>query len=40
MEWEKLYNADVAEILDFLKAKGIILKQEIKTITLYHINNK
>jgi peroxiredoxin len=40
MEWKKLNDASPTEIIDFLKAKGIVLKQEMKVITTYVINRK
>jgi hypothetical protein len=40
MEWKKLNDASPTEIIDFLKNKGIDLKQETKVITTYVINRK
>lgn len=40
MEWKKLYEADAKTITDFLKAKGIVIKQETQTITSYVIRKK
>lgn len=40
MEWKKLNDASATEIIDFLKAKGITVKQEMKVITTYVINRK
>lgn len=40
MEWKKLNDASATEIIDFLKAKGITVKQEMKVITTYTINRK
>lgn len=40
MEWKKLNEASAGEILDFLKSKGITVKQEMKMITTYVINRK
>ena len=40
MEWKKLNDASAGEILDFLKSKGITVKQEMKMITTYVINRK
>ncbi|WP_341902822.1 TlpA disulfide reductase family protein [Fluviicola taffensis] len=40
MEWKKLNDASAAEIIDFLKAKGITVNQEMKVITTYVINRK
>ena len=40
MEWKKLYEADAKTITDFLKSKGIVIKQETQTITSYVIRKK
>lgn len=40
MEWKKLHDASSTEIIDFLKAKGVAVKQEMKVITTYVINKK
>jgi hypothetical protein len=40
MEWKKLNNASSSEIIDFLKAKGIIIKQQKRVITTYVIKEK
>lgn len=40
MEWKKLNDASANEIIDFLKAKGITVKPEMKVITTYVINRK
>lgn len=40
MEWKKLNDASATEIIDFLKTKGITVKQEMKVITTYVINKK
>ncbi|TSJ41593.1 peroxiredoxin family protein [Fluviicola chungangensis] len=37
MEWKKLHDANPAEIIDFLKTRGIVLKQETRAITTYII---
>mgnify|MGYP003785050647 CR=1 FL=1 len=38
MTWEDLYHANESEIIEFLKSKGIIVKQKTQTITTYHID--
>jgi peroxiredoxin len=40
MEWKKLHSANPAEILDFLKEKGISVKPGKQVITTYIINKK
>ncbi len=40
MEWKKLHEASPTEIADFLKAKGISLKQENRMITTYMIEKQ
>lgn len=40
MEWNKLHEAGPTEIIDFLKAKGITLKQEAQVITTYTITKQ
>ncbi len=40
MEWKKLHNASSMEIIDFLKSKGIIIKQQKRVITTYAITEK
>ena len=38
MGWKKMKNATSDEILEFLKEKGVILKQEKTMVTVYEIN--
>lgn len=38
MDWEKLFHANPSEIIAFLKTRGITLKQEKRTITVFHIS--
>lgn len=38
MDWTRLFNANTSEIIDFLKTRGIALKQEKQTITVFLIN--
>lgn len=38
MDWRKLYNANASEIIDFLKTRGITLKSEKRTITVFYLN--
>lgn len=40
MEWKKLHEANPTEIIDFLKTKGITLKQETRMITTYTITKQ
>lgn len=40
MEWKKSHEASAAEIIDFLKTRGIGIKQEPYVITTYQIHKK
>ena len=40
MEWKRLHEASASEIIEFLKAKGIGVKQESRILTTYAINKK
>lgn len=40
MEWKKMYDSSPAELVNFLKAHGIAVRREKRTITLHEIRNQ